>query len=474
MSASGDTDSSSPVIEVAHGPSIALVATLLVSLLFGVYSMFSETTPSVSSSGSSGEPDQWRPYSVVAPIDTGINVYHDHFRTEEIYPDWLLEGLGVTMTCQPTFEGSWEERFNADKSECWDRITTSDIVYFKGTKIIGTSPDGQTDIHILDDPSDGHGTAVTGAVLDANPDAVIFFVEGFSTEAVLAAGNQPLVDIVTTSFGAIGSLPVPGIESGTHQTVVVNNKIHTGAADNSPSPAVQDATAGPPWSIGIAGYAEEDDDQKETMSGSYPDIAADWTQVLPNHDDVDGYHETSGTSFATPRTAGILSFVLEHLRKETGDFGSGADTNRNGSLVHGTWTDGSSASISNSDVRDALNRSAWYPSFSTWDPTSGTMPISPIAPCTQVGWGVVNLSNIEPMIGHLNRSDPLPDRPSDVVACMNVNQEAREAYWGVYPSLDAKANPMQALRRDEASESADCGARTHDLGINSPTLHQLS
>ena len=64
--------------------------------------------------------------------------------------------------------------------------------------------DGGTDIHILDDPSDGHGTAVTGAVLDANPDAVIFFVEGFSTEAVLAAGNQPLVDMVTTWFGAFG------------------------------------------------------------------------------------------------------------------------------------------------------------------------------------------------------------------------------------------------------------------------------
>ena len=169
-----------------------------------------------------------------------------------------------------TFDGSWQERYEADKESCWDNITTSDIVYFAGTKIIGTSPDGETDIHILDDPSDGHGTAVTGAVLDANPDAVIFFVEGFSTEAVLAASNQPLVDIISTSFGAIGSLPVPGIETGTYEAVVGNNKIHTGAADNTPSPAVQDATAGPPWSIGIAGYAEEGDDQKETMRVPIP------------------------------------------------------------------------------------------------------------------------------------------------------------------------------------------------------------
>ncbi|RJU87264.1 MAG: hypothetical protein DWC05_02690 [Candidatus Poseidoniales archaeon] len=435
--------------------SFALVALLLVSLIAGVATLMDgdqETTAMVDGQPPSTE---WRPYSVVAPIDTGINVYHDHFRTEEVYPDWLLEGLGVTKTCEPTSEGTWEERYQADKETCWDTITTADIVYFKGTKIIGTSPDGGTDIHILDDPSDGHGTAVTGAVLDANPDAVIFFVEGFSTEAVLAAGNQPLVDIVTTSFGAIGSLPVPGIETGTYQTVVVNNKIHTGAADNTPSPAVQDATAGPPWSIGIAGYAEEGDDQKETMSGSYPDIAADWTQVLPNHDDVDGYHETSGTSFATPRTAGILSFILEHLRMETADFGSGASSeNRSGMLVQGVWPDGhpnagAEADISNSVVRNALNLSAWYPSFSTWDPTAGTMPISPVAPCTQVGWGVVNMSNIQPMIEHLNGTQTMPDRPGDVELCMQINQEARDAYWSVYPSDERPSQGLEMATRDD-------------------------
>ena len=409
---------------------------------------------SLSSQGNTAIEKQgngWRYYSVVAPVDTGINVYHDHFRTDEVYPNWLLESLGVTKTCDITFDGSWQERYEADKELCWDTITTSDIVYFSGTKIIGTSPDGETDIHILDDPSDGHGTAVTGAVLDANPDAVIFFVEGFSTEAVLAASNQPLVDIISTSFGAIGSLPVPGIETGTYEAVVGNNKMHTGAADNTPSPAVQDATAGPPWSIGIAGYAEEGDDQKETMSGSYPDIAADWTQLLPNHDDTDGYHETSGTSFATPRTAGILSFVLQELRNEFDDGGSGASVERGGYLVNGNDSEGESFTIRNSEVRNALNLSAWYPSFSTWDPFSGTTPVSPVAPCTQVGWGVVNMSNIEPMLMHLNGSQAMDNRPGDVVLCMTINQEAREAYWGVYPSApdEALVSDRNAIFREE-------------------------
>ena len=371
------------------------------------------------------EEDSFGAFSVVAPIDTGINVYHNHFSMNESYPQWLLDQLGVNKVCEISKNGTWEERYEADREDCWDVIGSGDIVWFKGSRIIGTTPDDNTDIPILDDPSDGHGTAVTGAVIDANPDAVIFFVEGFSDAAVLAAANQPLVDLITTSFGPILSVPVPGIEDATKVAVVEEKKIHTGAADNSPSPAIQDSTAGPPWSIGVSGYAEEDDDQKETMSGSYPDIAADWTQMLPNHDDIDGYHQTSGTSFATPRTAGLLSKVLVSLRSEFGDFSSGADPeDRMGLMVNG-----SNFTLTNDDIRDALNLSAWYPSFSSWDPLSGTTPISPVAPCTQVGWGVVNESNVLPIIEHLNGSSSMSQRPFDVELCMESNQEIREAYW---------------------------------------------
>jgi hypothetical protein len=422
-----------------------LIASILISALFLAIA-YSPDEGSVSESIANTDSGDWRAFSVIAPIDTGINVYHDHFRTNETYPQWLLDELGVNKVCELTFNGTWQDRYDADRTNCWDNLTTSDIVYFPGTKIIGTSPDGDGGILILDDPSDGHGTAVTGSVIDANPDAVIFFVEGFSDTAVLAAANQPLVDVISTSFGAIGSIPVPGIEDATKVAVVEKNKLHTGAADNSPSPAIQDATAGPPWSIGIAGYAEEGDDQKEIMSGSYPDISADWTQYLPNHDDIDGYHETSGTSFATPRTAGIISFVLQSLRAEFGDNGSGASEGREGMLVSsGNFT------ISNAQIREAINLSAWYPDFG-WDPTSGTMPISPVLPCTQTGWGFVNLSNIGPIIAHLNQSSSLGDRPSDVEACMSANQEMRESYWGAYPSaeisIDAILDQEYATWRD--------------------------
>ena len=438
MSGDVNEDVADAIIEVgASSPNRmmgALLSTLLLSTVVLGIAMSTNSDLDNSVVGQQEEENEWRSFSVVAPIDTGINVYHDHFRTNETYPQGLLEGLGVNKICDLTFEGTWQERYDSDKEACWDTLTASDIVYFPGTKIIGSSPDGDSDILILDDPSDGHGSAVTGAVLDANPNAVIYFVEGFSSEAVQSAANQPLVDVITTSFGAIGSVPLPGIERATESAVVEFGKIHTGAADNRPSPAVQDATAGPPWSIGIAGYAEEGDDQKEIMSGSYPDISADWTQVLPNHDDIDGYHETSGTSFATPRTAGILSFVLESLRNEFEDPSSGASpTSRSKQLVNGTQADGTSFSVDNAQIREALNLSAWYPDLG-WDPTSGTMPISPVAPCMQTGWGLVNLSNIQPIIKHLNGTESLGERSGDVVACMDLNQAAREAYWGAYPS----------------------------------------
>ena len=460
---SGDTtvDLADAIIGIDPSPSKkmmgALLATILVSTLMLGIAMNTNSDMVNAAAEEQNEQNQWRSFSVVSPIDTGINVYHDHFRNNETLPAWLGQQLGVTITCNLTFEGSYQERVDADREGCWDLIGSDDVVYFEGTRIFGQSPDWTEGegTPILDDPNDGHGSAVTGAVVNANPNVIIFFVEGFSTEAVLAAASQPLVDVITTSFGAPGSLPVPGIELGTKEAVVSQMKLHAGAADNSPSPAVQDATAGPPWSIGIAGYAEEGDDQKEIMSGSYPDISADWTQVLPNHQDIDGYHETSGTSFATPRTAGIISFVLEELRDQFSDSGSGASpSNRSGYLVNGTDAEGNPVQIKNSDVREAINLSAWYPDLD-WDPTSGTMPISPVAPCTQTGWGLMNLSNIEPIIKHLNGSQELPSRASDVVLCMQLNQQAREAYWGAYPSI-------QNLMVTPRTPAGDEGATTRD------------
>ena len=54
-------------------------------------------------------------FSVVAPVDTGINVYHNHFSMNESYPQWLLDQLGVNKVCEISKNGTWEERYESDR-----------------------------------------------------------------------------------------------------------------------------------------------------------------------------------------------------------------------------------------------------------------------------------------------------------------------------------------------------------------------
>ena len=106
-----------------------LIASILISAIFLAIAYSPEEGAAVNSAVGN-ESNEWRAFSVIAPIDTGINVYHDHFRTNETYPQWLLDDLGVNKVCDLTFNGSWQERYDADRADCWDNLTTSDIVYF--------------------------------------------------------------------------------------------------------------------------------------------------------------------------------------------------------------------------------------------------------------------------------------------------------------------------------------------------------
>ena len=65
------------------------------------------------------------------------------------------------------------------------------------------------------------------------------------------------------------------------------------------------------------------------------------------------------------------------------------------------------------------------------------------------------MSNIEPIIKHLNGSEELPARDSDVVLCMQINQEAREAYWGAYPSIQLLTNAPRTSAGDEGAATRD-------------------
>ena len=56
------------------------ILTFLLIFSFFALSLGSESNPLQTDEKESSS-DEWRAFSVVAPIDTGINVYHEHFRT---------------------------------------------------------------------------------------------------------------------------------------------------------------------------------------------------------------------------------------------------------------------------------------------------------------------------------------------------------------------------------------------------------
>ena len=100
-----------------------------------------------------------------------------------------------------------------------------------------------------------------------------------------------------------------------------------------------------------------------------------------------GLAEVGGTSFSTPRAAGVASKVIQEARKLRGHAGGITAVNGAPAMVAGSGNP-----ISNWQVRRALEQAAWVPDSLAYDPVAGVfdlagLPINPAAPWLQVGWG---------------------------------------------------------------------------------------
>ena len=390
-----------------------------------------------------------QPRVVVAVPDSFTNPYHEFFhagsaiyknsKPSSVTPAVLKEfGIDKDNIITLTRTGNFAEDFAKDKAQ-FDKIEKGEPYWFKDTNLIGISFN-DAKLRLRPDGTDSaHGVGTTGAVLAANPDAIVVSVDDTSNESEEWAFTHPAVDIVTTSYGPATSVPTLNHLSFSYTGVVTNGKLHFGAAANDPTLAAFDETAGPWWSIGIGGFEEGDTEGRQMVSGTATDFVADFTQELPYcRNCEEGMDFPSGTSFATPLSAGTMSKILLEARRAAGHSG--------GIVTKGVKTpvmvaDGKD-SLTNWHLRRALEESAYYPSATDYSPGTGdgglfgatSVPVNDAAPWLQTGWGVITPdkehSVIEETLAHLGIGGKAErSKGAEICAFMTAQLEARRAYY---------------------------------------------
>jgi hypothetical protein len=408
------------------------------------------------SSGYDGIPSApGRPRVVVADIDSAINPYHDLFYTGgELYGNGapssvtqeVLEAFGVPPENVVTLTrtGNFANDVAADQA-FWDSVVPGELYHFRGTNIIATSFVGAglpPLIPTID--KSAHGLGTTASVVNANPDAVILFVE---TEGALGSDEShdfaflhPEVDIVTTSYGV--SIPSTGFPlpetrafHNTYKAVVEMGKLHFSSGGNGPGLTPFRAGAGPWWSIGVGGIEEGSSEGDTLLSGVFPDFVSDFTQRLPYCMDCEAEFDdfVAGTSFSTPRAAGVASRVLLRARTLLGHDGGIVEVEGRPLMARGLGFE-----VSNWFLRRALEQAAWIPGIDEYDPIEGVfdlagLPINPLAPWLQIAWGdvtgEVEKEVVAKALGHLNLGTTLNVKDDGYCVFQTLIIQERKLYW---------------------------------------------
>lgn len=365
----------------------------------------------VSSSPVTARADAGQAQVVVAVIDSGINVYHDFFHAgSDIYSKsapsavtpQVLEAfdIGPEQTISLSRSGDFFADFAQD-AQIWNNIRPFQFYWFEGTNIIATTHQiadlAAGNIPILPDTeSDTHGVGTSAAVLTANPEAIVLFIEpdGLgSVDSHELAFTHPAVDMISSSYGVSipgVALPIPETANFefSYTGMVDLGKMHFSSAGNAPGFSPFRAGAGPWWSIGVSGIEEGTSEGRTTLSGIFPDFVSDFVQDLPYCQACEeGSSSVGGTSFSTPRAAGVASKILLEARRKAGHVGGIKLIDGEAFMVAAN-----DVFITNWQLRRAMEEAAWIPQIGDYDPIAGVLdlgalPVNPLAPWLQVGWG---------------------------------------------------------------------------------------
>jgi hypothetical protein len=407
--------------------------------------------------------DGSEPRVVVAVIDSAINPYHEFFYRQPVrVTEALLQAFDVPPSRRITLTrtGNAAADIAADAA-FWSQVERGKSYYFVGTNLIVRSEAGAAFSPLLPTASKSpHGVGVTSAVLTANPDAIILFVE---TEGDLGndaaqsyAFQHPEVDLINTSYGfqvpLIGvPLPLPLTYSFSFEGVVERGKLHFSAAGNGIGITALDPGAGAWWGIGVSGieeYSSEGD--TAVFSSNVADFVADFTQELPYcmvcQSGTDPF--VAGTSFSSPQAAGVTSRVILEARRLVGHQG-GIRSDGGAPLM----IKGAGFEISNWFVRRALEQAARIPSALDYDPINGvfdlgSVPVNPVAPWLQIGWGDLSYNPeygvVDAALSHLNLKPASFARSKGADYCefQSGVMDFRFEYWNTIDGLSVDENPI--------------------------------
>jgi hypothetical protein len=344
--------------------------------------------------------------TVVGVADSGINPYHLEF-SATTYPDPDVLALTGNFTRHPSEyisgypadapaipislgEGYYPEK---DRS-VWSSLELGTLYWIPGTKIIGAYDAGDGSAvnaapdatRILDD--DGHGTGSssvsTGNRYGYCPTCLLMFVESLD-ESINA--QYPWVDIASHSFGTVGGVPVGlalGADQATKvaaergQTVLFAAGNGVGNAFDVPQITYGSQNNGNDWTITV-GAIRRDNNRAIVGDGMPVEISAWGDGNLPSacRTGTVGQCAFSGTSAATPYTAGIFGTVLTRVRQAIGDPTVGQ---RPGQVVaSGTAIAGSiflaDGTLTRSELRDAVLKTA-FPLNQDNEPSTFPYPLT--------------------------------------------------------------------------------------------------